>query len=288
MKKIKKSLIIGAISVSAVLLGLIIWGMVALCNQIEFWTRESDQSEVDEPYKNYQCADPNLVWINSDEPYLNTYSRIIKIGNSASYIHRNTYKKISGEDEDKVIGSLFNCHWIGFFGGSDEYAIQVLFAPDEEVDVWQDWHVSKIEIISVSGYKEMDERDRPYYYRSQKFDISQPIFDVIATTTSDELISELHQSIEILDESPSNRQFVNTKYKIRVSFEESESIVWEADILADKLGRWIYSFRLGREVFQINPENHLPHYTTAFTPIIERDTPLFNFILDAISQETDN
>lgn len=148
--------------------------------------------------------------------------------------------------------------------------------------MWQDWHVSKIEVISVSGYKEMDERDSPYYSKSNRWDMGDPIIDIVASTTSKEIISQMYQCVEIADERPEGQKIRGYGYRIRVSFEESESIVWEGDVVVYQIDRENIGYMIMRTKPYAENEGHTSSHTgTTFTQMILLGTPLYDFLFEA-------
>ncbi len=228
-------------------------------------------------YANYEIIDRNLTWKKSGGVYWGSY----KIGygieeGRASYVHRYLYKKIRGESTDEFIGAWAYCSSTGIFPSRYEFPI-VLVNPNCEIDVWSDWNVDKIEI-----YKPVK-----YFYLAKsrvgsngvRYDPEDTVVEIIESTDDKAIISELvDMRINNKSESLKITQSPHKKYEyyIRLNFEESESIVWEAQI-GTYLDKIILYCNSGNEYY------HSPDKDIGKDIVILPGTPLYDFIMDAIS-----
>ncbi len=216
-------------------------------------------------YVDYKIVEKNLIWKNPDGLECGQYKVEFNSEKGAEISRiKYLYKKISGESNEKFIGA-----WISL-GDDWHYPYSfptVLVHPNNEFDLWRDWHISKIEI-----YKNLDKTTS---YPNDK------AIRVVASSKDETIISELierrlenNQGMPTITPNMPNI----TKYYVRLSFDESDSIVWATRI--DTYGDSII-LRCGKYGTWLN--RYDPEYEIAHDIVIPSGTPLYDFIMEAIS-----
>ena len=254
MKKLKIIFIVAAIIFALVIV------FVAMAALYMFFSGHTTTQYVD-----YQIVDDGLLWKNPNGLEWGKYEAEYRLKEEYPISKiQYRYQRIPDESNDKFIGA-----WIAF-GDSWGYSFTaptVLVHPDHKFDVWCDWHINKIEI-----YQNLDEVN---LYPDDKF------IRVVASSEDGEIISEL---IERRLENNQGHQTITpdmpdiTKYYIRLSFDESESIVWAARIEIYNGKIILECGKLGMRLHEYDSDNEV-----VYNMVIPSGTPLYDFIMDAIS-----
>ena len=213
MKLFKKIFCIALIAFSVCMLLLLLY---AGCYYLKY--QETDK------YKDYEIIDKHLTWTKSSGPYWNTYKD--KIDTTGPLLHEHyTYKKISGESEENLIGAwyMFDLMEI-IFSDTKHQGTCVLVNPEYELDVWNDWTVNKIEVYEIVEIKY--DRDS-----ETRYDPAQTQINVICQTEDSDMFSEFKGIIMTDQEKSHYSPYGEPKsYYLRVSFDESDAIVWDAQL----------------------------------------------------------
>ena len=213
MKKLKRILsIVMLISGFAIVFGAILL-LVSSCST------ETDK------YADYEIIDYNLTWTDTS-------------WNLGSFVEENDdmqikykYKKIAGEDTDEFIGAWRRPDEL-FSEGSNV----VLVSPDSELDIWEDWTVSKIELFFEDSHQSAGWALEEY----KPEDVKRV---TVADTREDEILNEFVEIVGNVLEQPKIEEGYLEQIPppkgsikktrncgIRVHFEESDHIVWDAII----------------------------------------------------------
>jgi hypothetical protein len=171
-------------------------------------------------FDNYRIIDGNLSWKETD--------RIIgtdtDYSTSPNMFH--TYKRIKGEDPERFVGAY---RYNGIIFKTHEFHV-VLVSPEYRFDLWKDWTVSGVELLYVDE-KTNDNNDPSDYRRVTIFNSSDgKVFDDLTTIIKNNIKAEA--PITLNAEKPrlkdTGKKVYN--YGIRVHFDESDSIIWDAEL----------------------------------------------------------
>ena len=177
-------------------------------------------------YADYTIADANLTWKKTDR----TLGKYISDEDGVSVNYH--YKKIKGEDEDQILGAWRRSDELFSYGRN-----LVLLAPNKDLDVFGDWKIRELELFLVDS--ESDEWDREYT-EHEPSDIKRIS---VAKTQNADAISDILKIIGTADKMPKLSEDYSHELPpaqdgvsrpaycgIRVHFEESDGIVWEAEM----------------------------------------------------------
>lgn len=195
--------------------------VVILCTVLFFAVSYVPETDV---YSNYEVVDANLTWKNTGRMLGKYTAQEQEV--SVNY----KYKKIRGEDKDTFIGAWRQPDML-FSGGTNV----ILVSPNTALDVFKDWTVKEIELFLVDSYT--NSKDSPFI-DYEPSDIQRV---TIANTDNEDIIDEFIMLMEeepesakisddYLDEKPLPQNNVKRPLYcgIRIHFDDSDGIVWEA------------------------------------------------------------
>ena len=247
MKKLK---IIGIV--------LLIIVILAVITSVLYWFLSHHETE---KYKDYTVIDANLTWRYALPSWGRYNADIYEPDNAHPYTHVHHYKKLLGESDGKFIGAHIQCIAFPWNRYEENW---VLINPDYKLDIWRDWHVNEIEI-----YEKI--------YNSKNGEYTKKI--IASTKDKDAIFEFVEKRIDNahVDTAPLSGEFADKSYGIRLSFEESNNIVWDAGI----------SFYEDGSLSIYCDSRHIREHDEDFAKIesvvIFPGTPLYDFIMEAIS-----
>lgn len=186
-----------------------------------------------EDYKDYRCYDYHLRYLNTSKS-IGTYKH-----EEGNVVYNLNYKKIIGEDENKIIGAEISSTSGAFSSG---YEPRVLQNPQTYFSIINDWTIQKMQFCV---YNITQSRDEGIVFETSDSD------DIEAFRT---LLSLDNPSVWKPDSGYVNELSKKDDEKqlyMRIVFSESENIVWETEIKSyfhASDNERIFAIDLGKEI----------------------------------------
>ena len=225
-----------------------------------------------EKYRSYVCYDGRLTCLKVG---LSSNSiNVTNIDGSREETLKISYRKIRGEsDEQFIYANVFR-----FLDGNYKAVMQ---NPDNYIDVWNEWTVEKIDVFYQSSYE------------PKKSKTARIPTKIVSSTQSADAIAELTE-IVVSEKSSGKieipKGYISEDYRkdvephyyfyIRVHFNESDNIIWDARIevyYSEELqDRIIVMDNTKAPSFYINKE--WKEY------VLDKNTALYSWLNEAIEQ----